>query len=157
MHFLVPHPKLLSLKSIENSHAPAAGLVQTICNNIINNNRPPAWVRAISGDGKQEYYKSWPNNYQRLSCIIAARANANNEEADQLPSSEEERTPSGGGTKQELVGYCYKIVRLNDAQLVIPQLAPTPPNMVAGCCRYGMDIVGSQRKSFDNDGCESAW
>ena len=92
-----------------------------------------------------------------LSCIIAARANANTEEADQLPSSEEERTP-GGGMKQELVGHCYKTVRLNDAQLVVPQLAPTPPklNMVAGCCRCGMDIVGSQRKRLDNDRCESA-
>ena len=76
--------------------------------------------------------------------IIAASTNANAKEADQLPSSEEERTP-GGGTK-ELVGHCYKIVRLNDAQLVVPTLAPTPPNMVAGCCWYGIDFVGSQRK-----------
>ena len=22
---------------------------------------PPAWVSGISGDGKQVYYKSWPN------------------------------------------------------------------------------------------------
>ena len=56
--------------------------------------------------------------------------NANAEEADQLSSSEEEWTPGGGGTK-ELVGHCYNIVRLNDAQLVVPDLAPTHPNMVA--------------------------
>ena len=60
--------------------------------------------------------------------ITVASANAS-EEAAQLPTSEEEKTP-GGGTK-ELVGHCYKIVHLNDAQLVIPDLAPTPPNMVA--------------------------
>ena len=90
-----------------------------------------------------------------LLCIIAASANANT-------NSEEERTP-GGGKKQELVVHCYKIVCLNDAcaQLVVPQLAPTPPNMVAGCCQYGMDFMGIAREShqfkFDNDGCGSAW
>jgi hypothetical protein len=62
---------------------------------------------------------------------IAASKNAN-EDADQLHSSEEERTP-GGGTKQELVaGHSYRIARLSDAQLVVSDLAPTPPNMVTG-------------------------
>jgi hypothetical protein len=35
--------------------------------------------------------------------------------------------------KQELVaGHSYRIARLSDAQLVVSDLAPTPPNMVTG-------------------------
>ena len=63
---------------------------------------------------------------------IAASKNATDKETDQLHSSEEEST-SGGGTKQELVvGHNYRVARLSDAQLIVPDLAPTPPNMVAG-------------------------
>ena len=84
---------------------------------------------------------------------IAASKNATDKEADQLHSGEEEKTP-GGGTKQELViGHSYRITRLSDAQLVVSDLAPTPPNMVAGCC---LDFKGNQRK-FKSDGSESSW
>ena len=93
--------------------------------------------------------------------IIAISIDANDaaefEEAKQSPSSvEEERTPGGGGTK-ELVGHHYKIVHLNDAQLLVPDLAPIPPNMVAGCCQHGMDFMGRQGNSFEDhdDGREA--
>ena len=85
--------------------------------------------------------------------VIAASDNAS-EEATQLPRSEEEKTP--GGETKELVGHCYKVVHLNVAQLVVPNLAPIPPNMVVGCC---LDIcTDTQRKSLNNknDGRESA-
>ena len=71
---------------------------------------------------------------QTLYTDIAASKNATDKEADQLHSSEEESTP-GGEMKQELViGHSYRVARLSDAQLVVPDLAPTPPNMVAGYC-----------------------
>ena len=35
-------------------------------NSIINNNLSPAWSSGISGDGKQVFYKSWPNIKQLL-------------------------------------------------------------------------------------------
>ena len=31
------------------------------CMTLVKNIRPPAWVDGKSGDGKQVYYKSWPN------------------------------------------------------------------------------------------------
>ena len=52
--------------------------------------------------------------------------------------------------KQELVvGHSYRVARLSDAQLVVPDLAPTPPNMVTGYC------LGKPEK-IQSDGSESA-
>ena len=86
---------------------------------------------------------------QTLYTDIAASKNATDKEADQFCSGEEETTP-GGEMKQELVvGHSYRVARLSDAQLVVPDLAVTPPSMVAGCC------LGKPEK-IKSDGSESA-
>ena len=81
--------------------------------------------------------------------VTASNANGHGLAADQFPSSEEETTP-GGGIKELVVGHVRKIVRLNNAQLVIPDLAPTPPNIVAGCSLNSIH-VRCQGKIFDNN------
>ena len=48
-------------------------LVQITYNNVINNNRPSSWLSGTSGDGKQEYYKLWPNSCTLLILMCMVR------------------------------------------------------------------------------------
>ena len=53
---------------------------------------------------------------------------------DHLLSSEEETIPGGGGGEkaEELVVQHSKVVQLDDAELVTPDMTRLPPNMVSG-------------------------
>ena len=57
----------------------------------------------------------------------------NVEDCDLFPfNAEEEQTPGGGET--ELVAHHSKVIHLNDAQLVVPNLTPLPyDDIVTGC------------------------
>lgn len=74
----------------------------------------------------------------------------NVEECDQFPFDvEEEQTPVGGET--ELVANHSRVIRLNEARLVVPNLTPLPySDMVTGrspTCTWTSSI-SSQQQSF---------
>ena len=116
--------------------------------------RPDAPTRSIKS-ARRQHTAPRPSTSASVSPVPSQPVlipAAGGEQPDWYPDGEEERTP-GGGTQELVVGHSCKVVRLNSAQMVIPELTQPPPNMVGGC---PLNLRHYPRRSFDKDHHELA-